>query len=130
MVCAGKVRFPGVHQPPAPLEQVGASVSRFDLVADHVGKRHLGDLARVVGPPSRPGAIVRLGSVRCRPARSHVTWGRSPADVSARTSGNTAQFGANWPPVAAMGTRVMLEVSWTLRQKNNSSFHQLPSFKA
>ena len=47
MVCAGKVRFPVVHQPPPTLEQVGARIGCLGLVADHVLQRRLDDLARV-----------------------------------------------------------------------------------
>ena len=56
MVCAGKVRFPVVHQPPPTLEQVGASVGRLGLVADHVRQRCLDHLPRVVGLLGRPVA--------------------------------------------------------------------------
>ena len=67
LMCVVGVRFPIVHEQPPPLEQVRASIGRFDWVADHVGQRRLDHFPRVVGLLCRPVAEARPEAVRQRP---------------------------------------------------------------
>ena len=45
---------PLVHEPPPPLEQVGAPVRSLNLVLDHVRQRRIDDLPQVIGLFRRP----------------------------------------------------------------------------
>src|SRR5271155_3009752 len=63
---------PRIHDFPALLKQVAASVSRLDLVADNVRQCHLGDLGRKRGALGRPITKARPKSVRRQIAAAHA----------------------------------------------------------
>ena len=62
-VNSAQIRGPIVHQPPPTLEQIRPRVGRLGLVADHVRKRRLDHLPRVVGLLGRPVAETRPEAV-------------------------------------------------------------------
>src|SRR5260370_35743873 len=59
-------RAPGVHHLAAPLEQVAPRVCLLRRIANPVGERHLGDLAREVRPRAAPVAERRAEAVHRR----------------------------------------------------------------
>ena len=62
-VNSAQIRGPIVHQPPPTLEQIRPRVGRLGLVADHVRKRRLDHLPRVVGLLGRLVAETRPEAV-------------------------------------------------------------------
>jgi len=86
----GAVPRPCVHQLPALLEQITATVGSLDFVRDGMRQRHLGNFGREPGPFGRPITETRPEAVHRELAAAHAAQGHGHRHVADRPPGPAA----------------------------------------